>query len=168
MPVALDMPIDRSGSRCGTVAPSVPRGWAKSTSCADGGDRKVRTGADDLSQIPFLVAGLDPATYVTYGRFKDVDGRSRPDEGRRRTGTMTARVVFTAVWPRCTGGVRELTVEARNLRGVIKAWISSTRSRQPSRRRNHRRNRRRAPRDRLFPADSPGLQIFFIPKLEGG
>jgi molybdopterin synthase sulfur carrier subunit len=35
---------------------------------------------------------------------------------------MTARVVFTAGFSRrYTGGVREFTVEAKNLRGVIKA-----------------------------------------------
>jgi hypothetical protein len=38
---------------------------------------------------------------------------------------MAARVVFTAGFSRrYTGGVREFTVEARNLRGVIKAMNS--------------------------------------------
>ena len=81
-----------------------------------------------------------------------------------------ARVVFTAGFSRrYTGGVREFTVEARNLRGVIKAM------------------------DQLYPGLGehlveettvaidgqihevgyyqpvrPGCEIFFIPKLEGG
>ena len=40
---------------------------------------------------------------------------------------MAARVVFTSGFSRrYTGGVREFTVETRNLRGVIKRWTSST------------------------------------------
>ena len=83
---------------------------------------------------------------------------------------MAARVVFTAGFSRrYTGGGREFTVEARNLRGVIKAM------------------------DQLYPGLGehlveettvaidgqihevgyyqpvrPGCEIFFIPKLEGG
>ena len=83
---------------------------------------------------------------------------------------MTARVVFTSGFSRrYTGGVREFTVEARNLRGVIKEM------------------------DRLYPGLGEhleeettvaidgalhetayyqpirdGCEIFFIPKLEGG
>jgi sulfur-carrier protein len=83
---------------------------------------------------------------------------------------MAARVVFTAGYSRrYTGGVCEFTVEARNLRGVIKAT------------------------DQLYPGLGEhleeettvaidgaiheiayyhpiraGCEIFFIPKLEGG
>ena len=83
---------------------------------------------------------------------------------------MAARVVFTAGFSRrYTGGVREFEVEAKNLRGVIKAM------------------------DQLYPGLGehlveettvaidgqihevgyyqpvrPGCEIFFIPKLEGG
>jgi molybdopterin synthase sulfur carrier subunit len=82
----------------------------------------------------------------------------------------TMKVVFTAGFSRrYTGGVREFTVEAKNLRGVIKEM------------------------DRLYPGlgkhleeettvaidgqihvvgyfqpISPGCEVFFIPKLEGG
>ena len=83
---------------------------------------------------------------------------------------MTARVVFTTGFSRrYTGGVREFTVEAKNLRGVIKEM------------------------DRMFPGlgehleeettvaidgeihdvgyyqpVGPASEVFFIPKLEGG
>jgi hypothetical protein len=83
---------------------------------------------------------------------------------------MTARVVFTSGFSRrYTGGVREFEVEAKNLRGVLKAM------------------------DELFPGLAetleeettvaidgalhetgyfqpvpPGAEVFFIPKLEGG
>ena len=83
---------------------------------------------------------------------------------------MAARVLFTTGFSRrYTGGVREFTVEAKNLRGVIKAM------------------------DQLYPGLGerlveettvaidgqihevgyyqpvrPGCEIFFIPKLEGG
>ena len=61
---------------------------------------------------------------------------------------MAARVVCTAGFSRrYTGGVREFTVEARNLRGVIKAM------------------------DQLYPGlghHLEGCEVFFIPKLEGG
>jgi molybdopterin synthase sulfur carrier subunit len=84
---------------------------------------------------------------------------------------MAARVVFTAGFSRrYTGGVREFTVEAKNLRGVIKEM------------------------DRLYPGLGehlveettvvaidgaihetayfqpirPGCEVFFSPKLEGG
>src|SRR5271165_4960554 len=89
---------------------------------------------------------------------------------RREQLNMAARVVFTSGFSRrYTGGVREFTVEARNLRGVIKAM------------------------DRLYPGLGEhleeettvaidgaihetayfqpireGCEIFFIPKLEGG
>jgi hypothetical protein len=40
---------------------------------------------------------------------------------------MAARVVFTSGFSRrYTGGMREFTVEARNLRGVIRKWTAST------------------------------------------
>jgi sulfur-carrier protein len=84
--------------------------------------------------------------------------------------TTAARVVFTAGFSRrYTGGVREFAVEAKNLRGVIRAMdqlypglgehlleettvaidgeIHETGYFQPVR---------------------PGSEIFFIPKLEGG
>src|ERR1700738_1430929 len=88
----------------------------------------------------------------------------------RRARQMPARVVFTAGFSRrYTGGVREFEVEAKNLRGVIKAM------------------------EQLYPGpghhlgDAPnvaidaalhepayfqpirsGCEVFFIPKLEGG
>ncbi len=55
---------------------------------------------------------------------------------------MAARVQFTTGFSRrYTGGVREFTVEAKNLRGVIKE---------------------------IFQPIREGCEIFFIPKLEGG
>ncbi len=70
---------------------------------------------------------------------------------------MVARVVVTSgfsLWS--TGGVREFTVEAKNLCGVIKEMDRPYPVGPSPRGRNHRRDRRRDPRDRLFPADSPG------------
>ena len=83
---------------------------------------------------------------------------------------MTARVVFTAGFSRrYTGGVREFAIEAKNLRGVIKAMDELYPGLgHPPRRRNHRRDRRRDPRDRLFPADPPGLRNLLHPQTRRG
>jgi len=93
-----------------------------------------------------------------------------PERTISSVATNQARVVFTAGFSRrYTGGVREFTVEAKNLRGVIKEM------------------------DRLYPGLGhhlveettvaidgalhetayfqplrPGSEVFFIPKLEGG
>jgi molybdopterin synthase sulfur carrier subunit len=83
---------------------------------------------------------------------------------------MTARVVFTAGFsPRCTGGVRELTVEARNLRGVIEAMDQLYPGLG-----NHLGEETIVAIDgalhetAYFQPIRPGCKIFFIPKLEGG
>jgi len=84
---------------------------------------------------------------------------------------MAARVVFTSGFSRrYTGGVREFTVEAKNLRGVIKEMdrrypglglhleeettvaIDGAIHDQPA----------------YFQKVRQGCEIFFIPKLEGG
>src|ERR1700720_2824173 len=109
------------------------------------------------------------------GRSRDdrKHGASGPDvcvRALRRSRSMAARVVFPSGFSRrYTGGVREFTVEAKNLRGVIKEM------------------------DRLYPGLGEhlveettvaidgaihetayfqpireGCEIFFIPKLEGG
>ena len=84
---------------------------------------------------------------------------------------MAARVVFTSGFSRrYTGGVREFTVEAKNLRGVIKEMdrlypglgehlveettvaIDGEIHDQPG----------------YFQKIRPGCEVFFIPKLEGG
>ena len=76
--------------------------------------------------------------------------------GTLGTKTMAARVVFTSGFSRrYTGGVREFTVEAKNLRGVIKEMdrlypglgehlVEET---------TVAIDRRRHPRDRLFPTN---------------
>ena len=70
---------------------------------------------------------------------------------------------------RYTGGVREFTVEAQNLRGVIKTMDRLYPGLgPPSRRGNHRRDRRRAPRDRLFPADPRRLRNLLHPQARRG
>ena len=79
-------------------------------------------------------------------------GGGRLGEAMTEKGSsMGARVVITSGFSRrYTGGVREFTVEARNLRGVIKEM------------------------DRLYHETAyfqpirEGCEIFFIPKLEGG
>ena len=83
---------------------------------------------------------------------------------------MAARVVFTSGFSRrYTGGVREFTVEAKNLHGVIKAMDRLyPRPRRTPRRRNHRRNRRRHPRNRLFPADPRRLRNLLHPQTRRG
>ena len=82
---------------------------------------------------------------------------------------MAARVVFTAGFSRrYTGGVREFTVEAKNLRGVIKAMdrlypglgehlVEETTVAIDG----------AHPRDRLFPADPPGLRGLLHPQTRG-
>jgi molybdopterin synthase sulfur carrier subunit len=83
---------------------------------------------------------------------------------------MTARVVFTAGFsPRYPGGVRELTVEARNLRGVIKAMDQLYPGLG-----NHLEEETIVAIDgalhetAYFQPIREGCEIFFIPKLEGG
>ena len=81
---------------------------------------------------------------------------------------MTARVVFTAGFSRrYTGGVREFEVEARNLRGVIKAMdqlypaLGHTSKKKPW------SPSMGPPRDRLFRTDSPGLRGVLHPEARG-
>jgi sulfur-carrier protein len=82
---------------------------------------------------------------------------------------MAARVVFTSGFSRrYTGGVREFTVEARNLRGVIKemhrlspAWATISKKKPPSR-------STALDETTYFQPIREGCEIFFIPKLEGG
>jgi hypothetical protein len=71
---------------------------------------------------------------------------------------MTARVVFTAGFSRRYTGVREFTVEAKNLRGVIKAMDQL----YPGL--GHHLEEETA----YFQPLRPGSEVFFIPKLEGG
>ena len=79
---------------------------------------------------------------------------------------MTARVVFTAGFSRrYTGGVREFTIEARNLRGVIKEMDRL----YPGLGHHLEEETTVAidgadPRDRLFPADPPGLRGLLHPQ----
>lgn len=81
-----------------------------------------------------------------------------------------ARVVFTAGFSRrYTGGVREFEVEARNLRGVIKEMDR----RFPGLGHHLEEETTVAIDGQLhetgyFQALTPGCEVFFIPKLEGG
>jgi len=85
---------------------------------------------------------------------------------------MAARVQFTSGFSRryTTGGVREFTVEAKNLRGVIKemdrlyppASASISKKKPPS------RSTARSTRPPISSPIREGCEIFFIPKLEGG
>ena len=83
---------------------------------------------------------------------------------------MAARVVFTSGFSRrYTGGVREFTVEARNLRGVIKAMDQL----YPGL--GHRLEEETTVaidgalhETAYFQPIREGCEIFFIPKLEGG
>ena len=83
---------------------------------------------------------------------------------------MTARVQFTTGFSRrYTGGVREFTVEARNLRGVIKEMDR----RYPGL--GHRLEEETTVaidgalhETAYFQPIREGCEIFFIPKLEGG
>jgi hypothetical protein len=87
---------------------------------------------------------------------------------------MTARVVFTAGFSRrYTGGVREFTVEAKNLRGVIKAMDQLYPGLG-----HHLEEETTVAIDgalhetvhetAYFQPLRPGSEVFFIPKLEGG
>jgi sulfur-carrier protein len=83
---------------------------------------------------------------------------------------MGARVVFTAgISRRYTGGVREFEVEARNLRGVIKAMDQLYPGLG-----HHLEEETTVAIDgaihetAYFQPIRPGCEIFFIPKLEGG
>ena len=84
---------------------------------------------------------------------------------------MTARVVFTAGFSRrYTGGVREFTVEAKNLRGVIKAMDQLYPGLG-----HHLEEETTVAIDGAihdapgyFQKIRPGCEVFFIPKLEGG
>ena len=83
---------------------------------------------------------------------------------------MAARVVFTAGFSRrYTGGVREFTVEARNLRGVIKAMDQLYPGLG-----HHLEEETTVAIDgeihetAYFQPIRPGCEVFFIPKLEGG
>jgi sulfur-carrier protein len=90
--------------------------------------------------------------------------------GEGRSQNMTARVVFTAGFSRrYTGGVREFTVEARNLRGVIKAMDQLYPGLG-----HHLEEETTVAIDgqihetAYFQPIRPGCEVFFIPKLEGG
>jgi len=81
-----------------------------------------------------------------------------------------ARVVFTAGFSRrYTSGVREFTVEARNLRGVIKAMDQLYPGLG-----HHLEEETTVAIDgaihetAYFQPIRPGCEVFFIPKLEGG
>jgi hypothetical protein len=82
----------------------------------------------------------------------------------------TARVVFTAGFSRrYTEGVREFEIEARNLRGVIKAMDQL----YPGLGRHLEEETTVAIDGELhetayFQPLKPGSEVFFIPKLEGG
>ena len=83
---------------------------------------------------------------------------------------MPARVVFPAGFSRrYTGGVREFTVEARNLRGVIKAMDQLYPGLG-----HHLEEETTVAIDgqihetAYFQPIREGCEIFFIPKLEGG
>src|SRR5271169_2649152 len=89
---------------------------------------------------------------------------------RGGTRTMAARVVFTAGFSRrYTGGVREFTVEAKNLRGVIKAMDQLYPGLG-----HHLEEETTVAIDgaihetAYFQPIREGCEIFFIPKLEGG
>ena len=83
---------------------------------------------------------------------------------------MTARVVFTARFSRrYAGGVREFEVEAKNLRGVIKAMDQLYPILG-----HHLEEETTVAIDgalhetAYFQPLRPGSEVFFIPKLEGG
>jgi molybdopterin converting factor small subunit len=83
---------------------------------------------------------------------------------------MTARVVFTTGFSRrYTGGVREFEIEARNLRGVIKAMDAL----YPGLGEHLEEETTVAIDGALhetayYQPIHDGCEIFFIPKLEGG
>jgi sulfur-carrier protein len=85
-------------------------------------------------------------------------------------GVEPARVVFTSGFSaRYTGGVREFEIEARNLRGVIKAMDTKF----PGLGQTLEDETTVAIDGELFEIDflapvKPGAEVFFIPKIEGG
>lgn len=85
-------------------------------------------------------------------------------------GGAPARVVFTSGFSvRYTGGVREFEIEAKNLRGVIKAMDT----RFPGLGQTLEDETTVAIDGELFEIDflapvKPGAEVFFIPKIEGG
>jgi sulfur-carrier protein len=83
---------------------------------------------------------------------------------------MTARVVFTSGFSRrYTGGVREFEVEAKNLRGVLKAMdelfpgLAETLEEETTVAIDGELHE-----TGYFQPVPPGAEVFFIPKLEGG
>ena len=85
-------------------------------------------------------------------------------------GVAPARVVFTSGFSaRYTGGVREFSIEAKNLRGVIKAMDTQF----PGLGETLEQETTVAVDGELFEIDflvpvKPGAEVFFIPKIEGG
>jgi molybdopterin synthase sulfur carrier subunit len=85
-------------------------------------------------------------------------------------GVAPARVVFTSGFSaRYTGGVREFEIEAKNLRGVIKAMDTQF----PGLGQTLEDETTVAIDGELFEIDflapvKPGAEVFFIPKIEGG
>jgi molybdopterin converting factor small subunit len=83
---------------------------------------------------------------------------------------MTARVTFTAGFSRrYTGGKREFEIEAKNLRGVIKAMDQLF----PGLGEHLEEETTVAIDGELYEIDflrpiKPGAEVFFIPKIEGG
>ncbi|MEK7875685.1 MAG: MoaD/ThiS family protein, partial [Pseudomonadota bacterium] len=81
-----------------------------------------------------------------------------------------ARVVLTSGFSGCyTGGVREFEIEAKNLRGVIKALDEI----YPGLGEHLEEETTVAIDGELYEVDysqpvRPGCEIFFIPKIEGG
>ena len=81
-----------------------------------------------------------------------------------------ARVVFTGDFSdRYTGGVRQFEIEARNLRGVIKKLDEL----YPGLGEHLEKETTVAIDGEIYEVDysqpvSPGCEIFFIPKIEGG
>jgi hypothetical protein len=83
---------------------------------------------------------------------------------------VTARVVFTSGFSRrYTGGVREFEVEAKNLRGVLKAMdalfpgLAETLEEETTVAIDGELHE-----TGYFQPVPPGAEVFFIPKIEGG
>jgi hypothetical protein len=83
---------------------------------------------------------------------------------------MSARVVFTSGFSRrYTGGVREFAVEAKNLRGVLKAMdelfpgLGETLEEETTVAIDGAMHE-----TGYFQPVPPGAEVFFIPKIEGG
>ena len=99
--------------------------------------------------------------------------RRRINGGAARDGRWrgTARVVFTSGFSaRYTGGVREFAIEAKNLRGVIKADGHAS---FPGLGQTLEDETTVAIDGELYEIDflapvKPGAEVFFIPKIEGG